>query len=56
MDFEACLKFHSLISVYHKGIKLGQMIHLNVFFYVVESNCRLVETRPSSLCNLEMAY
>ena len=25
MDFEPCLKVHSLISVEHKSIKLGQM-------------------------------
>ena len=25
MDFEPCLKVHSLISVQHKSIKLGQM-------------------------------
>ena len=50
MDFEACLKVHSLISVHHKGIKLGPMIHLNVSIRLVESNYRLVKTSPSSLC------
>ena len=29
---------HSLISVQHKSIKLGQMIHLNMIFHVVVSN------------------
>ena len=47
MDFEPCLKVHTLISVQHKSIKLGQMIHLYVTFLVVSnvvvvSNCRLV--------------
>ena len=43
MDFEPCLKVRSLISVQHKSIKLGQMIHLNVIFHVVGSNYRLVK-------------
>ena len=38
MDFEPCLKVHSLISVQHKSIKLDQMIHLNLIFDVVVSN------------------
>ena len=39
MDFEPCLKVHSLNSVQHyKGIKLDQMIHLNLIFHVVVSN------------------
>ena len=43
MDFEPCLKAHSLISVQHKDIKLNQMIHLNVIFHVAESNDRLIK-------------
>ena len=56
MDFEPCLKVHSLTSVEHKGIKLGQMIHLNVSFHVAVSiiDWLKLETRPSSLCDLEM--
>ena len=47
MDSEPCLKVHSLISVHHQGIKLGQMIHLNVIVHVVVSNYRLVKIRNS---------
>ena len=43
MDFEPCLKVHSLISVQHKSIKVGQVIHLNVIFHVVVSDYRLVQ-------------
>ena len=43
MDVELCLEVHSLISVQHKGIKLGQMILLNVVLHVVMSNYRLVK-------------
>ena len=43
MDFEPCLKVHTLISVQHKSIKLGQMIHLNVIFHLLGSNYRLVK-------------
>ena len=38
MDFEACLKIHTLIAVQHKRINLGQMIHHNIIFYLVVSN------------------
>ena len=43
MDFEPCLKVHSLISSQHKSIKLAQMIHPNVIFNVMVSNSRLVK-------------
>lgn len=43
-----CLRVHTLISAQHESIKLGQVIHLDVFFGVVVSNYRLE--------NLEMAY
>ena len=38
MDFEPCFK----VSVYPKGMKLGQMTNLNVILHVVVSVCRLV--------------
>ena len=44
MDFEPCLKVHSLISLEHKGTKLGQMINLNASFHELVSNYRLVKT------------
>lgn len=61
MDFEACLKIHTLITVQRKRINLGQMIHHNMIFYVVVSNYQQVkhtvfEIFPSSLDNLKMAY
>ena len=42
MDFEPCFKVHNLVSVYPKGMKLGQMTNLNVIFHVVVSIYRLV--------------
>ena len=42
MDFEPCFKVHNLVSGYPKGMKLGQMINLNVIFHVVVSVYRLV--------------
>ena len=42
MDFEPCFKVHNLVSVYPKGIKLGQMTNLNVIFHVVVSVYQLV--------------
>ena len=33
VDFELCLNVHSLISIQHKSIKLGQMIKLNVVLH-----------------------
>ena len=43
MHFKLCLRVHSLISIQHKSIKLGHVIHLNVIFYVVVSNYRLIK-------------
>ena len=37
MDFEPCFKVYNLISVHPKSIKLGQMITLNLIFFVVVS-------------------
>ena len=42
MDFEPCFKVHNLVSVYPKGMKLGQMTNLNVIFHVVVSVYRLI--------------
>ena len=48
MDFEPCLKFHTLISVQHKSINFGQIIHLYIIFHLVVSNYHLkCETQPS---------
>ena len=55
VDFEPCLKAHTLISVQHKSIKLGQMIHLNVMWWCQIINLLKLETHHSSLWNLEMA-
>ena len=38
VDFEPCLKVHTLIYIQHKSIKLGQMIHLNMILHEVVSN------------------
>ena len=37
MDFEPCLKVRSLVSVYSKCIKPGQVTNLDVIFHVVVS-------------------
>ena len=42
MDFEPCFKVHNLVSVYPKGMKLGQITNLNVIFHAVVSIYRLV--------------
>ena len=42
MDFEPCFKVHNLVSVYPKGMKLGQMTNLNVIFHVLVSVYRLI--------------
>ena len=57
MDFEPCFKVYNLVSVYLKGIKLGQMTTLYAVFYVMVSIYRLVKiwNSPSSLGNFEMA-
>jgi len=57
MDFESCFQVHTWVSVYPRGMKLGQMANLNVIFYVVVSVFWLqFETRPGSLSNYGMAY
>ena len=46
MDLEPCFKVHTLVSVYPKSIKLGQITilkTLNVIFHVVMSDYRLVK-------------
>ena len=43
MDFEPYSKVHNLVSVYPKGIILGQMTNLNMIFHVVVSVYRLVK-------------
>ena len=42
-DFEPCFRVHNLVSVHPKSIILGQMIDLNLIFYVVVSVYRLVK-------------
>ena len=41
MDFEPYVKIHSLVSVHPKSVILGQMINLNMIFYVVLLYIRL---------------
>ena len=41
-DFEPCFKVHNMVSVYPKGMKLGQMTNLNVIVHVGVSFYRLV--------------
>ena len=43
MDFERYFKVHNLVSVHPKNIILGQMINLDMIFYVVVSVYRLVK-------------
>ena len=43
MDFEPYFKVHNLVSVHPKSIILGQMINLDMVFYVVVSVYRLVK-------------
>ena len=42
MDFEPCFKVHNFVSVYPKGMKLGQMTNLNMILHVVGPVYRLV--------------
>ena len=49
MDFEPCFKVHSLVSVYPRSIKLGQMTTLNVIVSVI--NWIKFETCPGFLHN-----
>jgi len=43
MDFKPCFKVYNLVSIFPKSIKLGQMISLNVIFYVLLSLKRLAK-------------
>ena len=43
MDFEPYFKVHNLVSVHPKNIELGQMTNLNMIFYVMVSDDRLVK-------------
>ena len=43
MDFEPYFKVHNLVNVHPKNIKLGQMTNLNMIFYVMVSDYRLVK-------------
>ena len=43
MDFEPCFKVHNLVSVHPKNIILGQIINLDMIFYVRVSVYRLVK-------------
>ena len=42
MDFEPYFKVHNLVNVHPKNIKLGKMTNLNMIFYVMVSEYRLV--------------
>ena len=58
MDLKRSFKVHNLVFVYARKVKLGQMVRLNVIFYVV---CQIIdwlniETRPSFPRNFGMAY
>ena len=43
MDFELYFKVHNLVNVHPKDIKLGQMTNLNMIFYGMVSDYRLVK-------------
>ena len=43
MDFEPYFKVHNLVNVDPKNIKLGQITHPNMIFYVMVSDYRLVK-------------
>ena len=43
IDFEPYFKVHNLGNVHPKNIKLGQMANLNMIFYVIVSDYRLVK-------------
>ena len=43
MDFEPYFKVHNLFNVHPENIKLGQMINLDMIFYVMVSNYRLAK-------------
>ena len=43
MDFEPYFKVHNMVNVHPKNIKLGQMTYLNMIFYGMVSDYRLVK-------------
>ena len=43
MDFEPYFKVHNLVNVHHKSIELVQITNLNMIFYVMGSDYRLVK-------------
>ena len=43
MDFEPHFKVHNLVNVHSKNIKLCQITNLNIIFYVMVSDYRLVK-------------
>ena len=43
MDFEPYFKVHNLVNVHSKNIRLGQITNLNIIFYVMVSDYRLVK-------------
>ena len=43
MDFEPYFKVHNLVNVHPKNIKLVQMTNINMIFYVMVSDYRLVK-------------
>ena len=42
-DFEPYFKVHNLVNVHSKNIKLGQITNLNIIFYVMVLDYRLVK-------------
>ena len=42
MDFEPYFKAHNLVNAHPKNIKLGQMTNLDMIFYVMVSDYRLI--------------
>ena len=43
MDFEPYFKPHNLVNVHPKNIKLGQMTKLDMIFYVMVPDYRLIK-------------
>ena len=43
MDFQPHFKVHNLVSFYPKSIIVGEMTNLNMIFYVMVSDYRLVK-------------
>ena len=42
MDFEPYFKAHNSVNVHPKNIKFGEMTNLSMIFYVMVSDCRMV--------------